>query len=133
MIYNILSIIFVESIINVIIGNIFWTLFITHVLFYILSIAFYYLHQFRGNNLNFADIFCVATAKEVAGGYKYDIKPQFVISLVVTIITLYVFRSSVNIGNDIYILFRLCLAITSYIIMRIICTQNKFNYSYKNT
>ena len=81
LIYNMLSIIFVASIVNTIVGNMFWTLLITHILFYILSLGFYYLHQFRGNNLSFADIFCIATAKEVAGGYKYDIKPQFLISL----------------------------------------------------
>lgn len=129
LIYNIFSIVFVEATINIIVGNMLFTLIITHILFYVLSIGFYYLHQFRGNNLNFADIFCIATAKEVAGGYKYDIKPQFVISLVATIITLVVFRTSVNVGNDLFILLRLCIAIVSYIIMRIICSQNKYNYS----
>ena len=129
LIYNMLSIIFVASIVNIIVGNMFWTLLITHILFYILSLGFYYLHQFRGNNLSFADIFCIATAKEVAGGYKYDIKPQFLISLGVSIFSLFVFRHSIRIGNDFRLIFRIVFALALYILMRIICLQNKYNYS----
>ena len=129
LIYNMLSIIFVASIVNTIVGNMFWTLLITHILFYILSLGFYYLHQFRGNNLSFADIFCIATAKEVAGGYKYDIKPQFLISLGVSIFSLFVFRHSIRIGNDFRLVFRIVFALALYILMRIICLQNKYNYS----
>ena len=129
LIYNMLSIIFVASIVNTIVGNMFWTLLITHILFYILSLGFYYLHQFRGNNLSFADIFCIATAKEVAGGYKYDIKPQFLISLEVSIFSLFVFRHCIRIGNDFRLIFRIVFALALYILMRIICLQNKYNYS----
>ena len=129
MIYNFISIMFVEFLINVLIKNIYWTLFLTYVLFYVLSLGFYFLHEFRGNSLYFADIFCIATAKEVAGGYKYDIKMEFIISLVCTILSLSIFRTSINMANNLFILFRIGIAMLFYTILRTICSQNKFNYS----
>ena len=129
LIYNIISIVFVEALINVFIKNIYWTLFVSYILFFVLSIGFYFLHQFRGNNLNFADIFCIATAKEVAGGYKYDINPRFIYSLGLTIVSLAFFKSSVNMGNNLVMLCRIVFVLVLYIVLRIICSQNKFNYS----
>ena len=129
MIYNFISIMFVKFLINVLIKNIYWTLFLTYVLFYVLSLGFYFLHEFRGNSLYFADIFCIATAKEVAGGYKYDIKMEFIISLVCTILSLSIFRTSINMANNLFILFRIGIAMLFYTILRTICSQNKFNYS----
>lgn len=129
MIYNFLSIMFVEFLINVFIKNIFWTLVLTYTLFYILSIGFYFLHEFRGNSLYFADIFCIATAKEVAGGYKYNIKIKFIISFVLSILSLSIFKSSINMSNNLFILFRFGFAILFYLMLRLICSQNKFNYS----
>ena len=129
MIYNFISIMFVKFLINVLIKNIYWTLFLTYVLFYVLSLGFYFLHEFRGNSLYFADIFCIATAKEVAGGYKYDIKMEFIISLVCTILSLLIFRTSINMANNLFILFRIGIAMLFYTILRTICSQNKFNYS----
>lgn len=129
MIYNFISIVFVEFLINVLIKNIYWTLLLTYVLFYVLSLGFYFLHEFRGNSLYFADIFCIATAKEVAGGYKYDIMIEFIISLICTILSLSIFRTSINMANNLFILFRLGIAMLFYTIIRTICSQNKFNYS----
>lgn len=129
LIYNFLSIMFIETFINIFVKNMLWTLFLSYTLFYVLSLAFYYLHEFRGNSLYFADIFCIATAKEVAGGYNYDIKIEFVISFVLNIVLLYVFRNSNYMSNNLFILYRIALALFFYAILRIICSQNKFNYS----
>lgn len=68
-------------------------------LFYILSLGMYYVHEFRGSNLNFNDLKCIKTAKEVAGGYKYTIKNRFLICLLLNIFLTYVFIKNPLVRN----------------------------------
>lgn len=68
-------------------------------LFYILSLAMYFIHEFRGTNLNFNDLKCIKTAKEVAGGYKYNIKKRFLICLFLNLFLTYVFIKNPIVRN----------------------------------
>ena len=71
------------------------------ILFYILGISFYYVHEFRGTNLNFSDILSINTAKEVAGGYKFKIKISFLFFLLLNIlITIILFNDDLSYTYD---------------------------------
>ena len=53
---------------------------------FIISLAMYYVHEFRGTNINISDVLSINTAKEVAGGYKYHVKPITIVSFIIVII-----------------------------------------------
>lgn len=52
---------------------------------YLLSLTMYYIHEFRGTNVNFSDILSIGTAKEVASGYSYRLKPVFVVFFILIV------------------------------------------------
>ena len=92
--YNILTVFGLMMFLNIFISvKSFIAIFTIH-LFYVLSLAMYFVHEFRGTNLNYSDIKCIGTAKEVAGGYKYNINERFIITLVINIILTIVFIKS---------------------------------------
>lgn len=76
--YNVLSIFCVYSFFNLFIWNYEINFLITITLVYLFTLAMYYVHEFRGTNFNFSDLASINTAAEVAGGYKYRVKPKFV-------------------------------------------------------
>lgn len=136
-IYNILSILILYSFLYIFIDDIFLTSYITAIIFFVLSIAFYYIHEFRGNTLNFADIQCISTAKEVAGGYKYNIKIQFIISAICffapLIIFNYIDKYTLIETNEAFLNYRLLIRIICFFILYMllfyICKNNYYNYS----
>lgn len=89
-IYNILSISLIELFIYIFGFSYLLTISITTILFVFISITSYYVHEFRGTNINFSDILSIPTAKEVAGGYKYSIKPNIVIGVIASIFTIFI-------------------------------------------
>lgn len=80
-ILNFLVIISMYSLLNIIFWNYDLNGLIVLILVFLLSIAMYYVHEFRGTNFNFSDLLSINTAGEVAGGYKYEIKPIFIIGV----------------------------------------------------
>ena len=102
--YNLIAICFLLFVFNFffIIPDI--ALLLTITIVYLLSITMYYIHEFRGTNVNFSDILSVGTAKEVASGYTYEIKPVFVIFLLLIIAQ---FVISIKHINDTYSLLKL--------------------------
>lgn len=97
--YNFLSVFTFYSLLNVFFWNYEINLLITMTFFYILSLIMYYIHEFRGTNVNFSDILSIGTAKEVAAGYRYRIKISFIIILAIVVLT-YVYV--INLDLDIY-------------------------------
>ena len=139
LLYNMLSICLVFSISSFffIIPDI--ALLFTLTIIYLLSLTMYYIHEFRGTNVNFSDILSVGTAKEVAGGYTYEIKPIFVIFLVL-IVAQYIisikhigfYISSLNDKlNDIIRLniIRLFIVFVIYYILKLKISSCDFDYS----
>ena len=139
LLYNMLSICLVFSISSffLIIPDI--ALLFTLTIIYLLSLTMYYIHEFRGTNVNFSDILSVGTAKEVAGGYTYEIKPIFVIFLVL-IVAQYIisikhigfYISSLNDKlNDIIRLniIRLFIVFVIYYILKLKISSCDFDYS----
>lgn len=59
------------------------------ILYYLLDFSFFYVHEFRGTNFNFQDLLSIGTAKEVAGGYNFIIKPRFVLIGAINIILIF--------------------------------------------
>ena len=84
-IYNIFAIFVFYSFLNIIFWNYELNFLLVITFFFILSLTMYYVHEFRGTNINFSDVLSLNTAKEVAGGYKYEIKPIFIITLILII------------------------------------------------
>ena len=83
--YNFLSVLLVYYFFGIFIIYHHIIILITILLFYVLSLTMYYVHEFRGTNISLSDVLSLNTAKEVAGGYEYKIKPIFVIGLIVVI------------------------------------------------
>ena len=88
LIYNFLCIIEVYYFFQIIINRNFPSKIITSLLFFVISLTMYYVHEFRGTNINFSDILSLNTAKEVAGGYTYKVKPIFVVFAIYYIISI---------------------------------------------
>ena len=84
-IYNFLIVFSCYSFFNIFTMNYKLSFFIVIVMFYILSLVMYYVHEFRGTNFNFSDILSINTAKEVASGYKYRIKFTMFLMLLIIV------------------------------------------------
>ena len=88
--YNFLSIFCLYTFLNIFIYDQRISFLIVISFVYVLSLLMYYIHEFRGTNVNFSDILSINTAKEVAGGYKYSIKPIFVFIALIVILEFYI-------------------------------------------
>lgn len=84
-IYNVIVILLSYTFFNVILWQYQINFLIIITLSFVISLSMYYVHEFRGTNINISDILSINTAKEVAGGYTYSIKPIFVFALVIII------------------------------------------------
>ena len=148
--YNFISIFCLYSFFNMLFWNYEFNFLILISLLFVLSLAMFYVHEFRGTNINFSDISSIGTAKEVAAGYEYKI--MSVAAIVLTMILIeyilhfFVFKiklldnyhkvingiDSVNI--DIYRLFwhevlHIILFFVSFFILRDKISDSKFDYS----
>ena len=83
--YNFLAVFCIYIFFNIFFYDIRISFLIVITLFYLLSLTMYYVHEFRGTNINLSDILSINTAKEVAGGYTYEIKLVFIIFFVVIV------------------------------------------------
>ena len=83
--YNFLAIFCIYSFLNIFLWNYQINFLIVISIFFLLSLTMYYVHEFRGTNINFSDILSINTAKEVASGYKYRVKPIFIFVSVIII------------------------------------------------
>ncbi|MBQ7743173.1 MAG: LTA synthase family protein [Lachnospiraceae bacterium] len=118
---------------------------ITITFFFLLSLSMYYVHEFRGTNVNLSDILSLNTAKEVAFGYEYKIKPIFVIAfLLIAFEYIKIIRVFVEFGiwtapayknHDYYHyivsyrLSRLVLSVVLFMILRYKISSNRYDYS----
>ena len=149
-IYNFLCVLFAYTFLNIIFWQYELNFLIITTLFYIISLTMYYIHEFRGTNINFSDILSINTAKEVAGGYTYEIKPIFVLCFFI-ILTEYILHLVYNkidllyyynidfksVDNENLYLYRfilheivqVLLFIFLFFILRDIITNNKYDYS----
>lgn len=82
-IYNVLTVLLLYTLLNTILWQYQINFLIVITFFYFLSIAMYYVHEFRGTNANYSDLSSLNTAKEVASGYTYKIKLSFVIIFII--------------------------------------------------
>lgn len=98
--YNILSVFCLYSFFNMFLWNYKINFLIVITIFFVLTLAMYYVHEFRGTNVNFSDILSLNTAKEVAGGYSYQIKKVFIICGIVIIFE-YIFQIPI-IKNNVF-------------------------------
>ena len=143
LLYNVLSVFCVFSFFNIFISNVNIIFLIVITIFYLLSLTMYYVHEFRGTNINLSDILSLNTAKEVAGGYTYEIKPFFVFVLTIIILE-YVYQIFIYLNNyqyvdnssnlDIYRMFwrevrQILLFFLSFFILKDKVSQNKYDYS----
>ena len=141
-IYNILSIYLISLFFHVFLHDVNIVIILTSILIYILSLIMYYVHEFRGTNFNFSDILSINTAKEVALGYKYNIRPIFIMTAVFIFIETILLRYVNNVVNitfdfiyfgilNIYIEKLLCLLllIALFFVIKEEVMNNKFDYS----
>ena len=96
---NILSIMLVIEFFYIIFGSYKISFIISSILIYILSLTMYYVHEFRGTNINFSDILSLNTAKEVAAGYKYKVKIASIICLLL-LLSVMICIGRISIDND---------------------------------
>lgn len=148
--YNILSVFCLYTFLNIFLWQYEVNFLIVATFLYILSIAMYYVHEFRGTNLNFSDIASINTAKEVAGGYTYVIKKSFVYLFALLVfeyiyqigynhvnLSKYYFASINGIQSTNLVLYRLfwhelihiILFLVSFFILRDKISAEKFDYS----
>ena len=143
LLYNFLSVFCLYSFFNIFIYDTGISFLIIITFFYLLSLTMFYVHEFRGTNINLSDILSLNTAKEVASGYTYEIKPYFVLALIVIlfeyvyhvynfIINQSIFDKSSNI--DIYRFFwrevrHILVFLLSFFILKDKVSQSKFDYS----
>lgn len=97
---NIMCVFFVESFLTIFIFNYHFTIIVTGIVFLILSLAFYYIHEFRGTNLNMSDIYSIGTASQVAAGYSYRIKLRFILCIGLMIFMFYNIINNFDISID---------------------------------
>ncbi len=149
-IYNFLCVLLTYSFFNVIFWQYEFNFLIVITLFYIISLIMYYIHEFRGTNINFSDILSINTAKEVAGGYTYEIRPIFVFCFLIILIEyiiqiaynkidlLYYYNTGfMSINNEYMSLYRyflheiaqFLLFIFIFNVLRDIISINKYDYS----
>ena len=89
LLYNFICIAQIYYVILVIINNQTIAKIILSIGLFAISLTMYYVHEFRGTNINCSDILSLNTAKEVAGGYKYKIKPIFIVFFVYYVISIF--------------------------------------------
>ena len=82
---NVVSVMFLHLFFNIFLFNAYLSSLFIIPIYYVLSLFCYYIHEFRGTNLNFSDILSINTAKEVASSYTYPIKFRFFIVLILYI------------------------------------------------
>ena len=145
-VYNFLVVFCFYTFLNIFINNYQISFLVTIIVFYIISLVMYYVHEFRGTNINFSDILSLNTAKEVAGGYKYEIKTLFVIvfAFIVAeyILHIFVYKIHVfgifgeniktNIGRYIFIrseIFQIICFLLSFFFLKDKITQKQYDYS----
>ena len=144
-VYNLLCIYLTMLFIDLIVAQYDIAFLITITLFYILSLAMYYVHEFRGTNINLSDILSLNTAKEVAGGYKYKIKSVFVLVLLVIAyqyVKIFIIYNKYNIPFVVrnknfyyysyiwhYRLIRFFLLVVVYFILRLRISSLYYDYS----
>lgn len=144
--YNILAVFCFYSFVNIFTINYKISFLLTITFFYVISLVMYYVHEFRGTNINFSDILSLNTAKEVAGGYKYEIKPIFVIIflfiLAEYVLHILVFQVSVNevfeqnmktnIGRYVFFwnkIFQIFCFLLPFFLLKDKISQGKYDYS----
>lgn len=149
-IYNVLCVLLTYTFLNVLFWQYEINFLIIITLFYIISLTMYYIHEFRGTNINFSDILSINTAKEVAGGYTYEIKPIFVVCLLIIVLEyilqfayyeidlLKYYHIGINgVSNENIYLYRfllhelaqVLLFLFIFCILRDIVSKNKYDYS----
>lgn len=143
LIYNFLSVFCIYSFFNIFISSVNISFLIVITIFYLLSLTMYYVHEFRGTNINLSDILSLNTAKEVAGGYTYEIKPFFVLVFIIIafeyVYQIYNFvihysHFDYSSNLDIYRLFwrevrQILIFFVSFFILRDKVSQKKYDYS----
>ena len=143
--YNFISIFCFYSFFNIFINQQRITFLITITFFYFLSIVMYYVHEFRGTNANFSDLYSIRTAKEVSFGYKYEIKKVFILVAILLLVEYVIQIHYITINNDHIsnynninithynyfwnkILYLFCFLI-SYFLLKDKISRNNFDYS----
>ena len=146
LLYNYLAVFCFYSFLNIFILQRNISFLITITIFYLLSLIMYYVHEFRGTNINFSDILSINTAKEVAGGYKYEIKAIFVMVFLLIAIEYFIhifiynislkseyvnaLSSNINIYKYFwYEVSQLFCFLLSFFILRDKISQNQYDYS----
>lgn len=114
-------------------------LLLTLTIVFLLSLTMYYIHEFRGTNVNFSDILSIGTAKEVANGYTYKIKPIFIVFLILIIAQYIVSIKNIKVLLNAYEfnvsqvlqlnLIRLIIVFAVYYILRIKVSSCDYDYS----
>ena len=137
--YNVIAIWLIFSFFNFIFIIQDIALLITITIVYLLSLTMYYIHEFRGTNVNFSDILSVGTAKEVASGYTYEIKPIFVVFFVLIVAQYIVSIKQIRIllsSHDFAVgrvlqlnLIRLVIIFAIYYILRMKISSCDYDYS----
>ena len=145
-IYNFLVVFCIYSFLNIFINNYQINFLFIITFFYLISIAMYYVHEFRGTNINLSDILSINTAKEVAGGYKYEIKPIFILVLlfIVAEYILHIFvlkinivgileqKFKTNIGRYVFFwneIFQILCFLLSFFFLKDKISQKQYDYS----
>ena len=142
--YNILAVFCIYSFFNIFFYDTRISFLIVILIFYLLSLTMYYVHEFRGTNINISDILSINTAKEVAGGYTYEIKPVFVIFLIFVVFE-FVFQiaynriginihsylnSNINIYNHFwYEVLQITLFFVSFFVLKDKISDKQYDYS----
>ena len=84
-IYNVIAVLLIYTFLNVFIWQYQINFLILITFCFIISMTMYFVHEFRGTNINISDILSINTAKEVANGYSYEIKPIAIISFLLLV------------------------------------------------
>ena len=145
-VYNFLVVFCFYSFFNIFILNYQINFLITITFFFLISLVMYYVHEFRGTNINISDILSLNTAKEVAGGYKYEIKPLFIIVFVLVaveyILHIFVYKINMvgvfeqklntNIGRYVFFwneIFQIMCFLLSFFFLKDKISQKQYDYS----
>ena len=150
LIINIMCVFFVESFLTIFIFNYHFTIIVTGILFMVLSLAFYYVHEFRGTNLNASDVLSIGTASQVATGYNYSIKLRFIPCIALLVLGIYyivknydiainntnviLFHGEYNAVYDRYmrfpfVLMTVIISLVMFFMIREVVSYNEYDYS----
>ncbi|MBP3201402.1 MAG: LTA synthase family protein [Lachnospiraceae bacterium] len=84
--YNVVAVMLLYTLLNIFFWQYQINFLILITLYFIIAIAMYYVHEFRGTNINMSDILSINTAKEVASGYKYEVTPTMLVSFIIIVL-----------------------------------------------